>query len=524
MKQFVLIFFALLPASVTVLEAQNLRAELALARFYSPADGPYLETYLKLKGNSLKMTKADNGYLSQVILNYKVLQNGKSVFEDAFMLNGPIVKDSVSQDFIDIQRIPLDKGDYELMVTMRDKQDSEIQTVEVKQSFKIEKPIDAFAALNQQTSGGITSTINYYISDIQLIDSYSKTVDRNMLSKNGFDLVPYTSNFYPETKESLTFYTEIYNTDKRALQTRGAGDLFADKSLRHKYLINTFIESADDGKLFENLGSFFKHDSAAVIPILHSFPLEKVPSGNYNFVVELRDSENNLLERKLMFFQRSNSVELEYVMPSELTDMQEIALTFVGKYNRPEELKEYLRCLHPISSQQEIQTVNRKMNFNDVDMMKKFMYNFWKQRNPENPEAAWLKYWKEVEKVNANYSNNLRSGYDTDRGRVYLQYGPPNTISPNYFEPNTYPYEIWHYYVLRDHLNADQSNRKFVFANTEQGTKEFLLIHSDAKNEITNVRWNYDLHKRSNATIDLDQENSGDHYGGRSRDFFENPY
>ena len=458
-----------------------------------------------------------------------------------FMLNGPILKDSIPLDFIDIQRIPLDKGTYELVISMRDKQASEVQTVEVKQPIVIDKPLDFSATLNGgsaptfnpatgQTSagvsgGGITESINFYVSDIQLIDSYTKSAKPTILTKNGFDLTPYTSSFYPESKESITIYAEIYNTDQKTLERKRAlGNLFKDKSSVDQYLINVAIESADDGRVIENLRTYVKHNSASVIPVLHSFPLDKVPSGNYNFVIELRDSENNLLERKLMFFQRSNTVEIEYVLPNELTDQQEIDLTFVGKYNRPEELKEYLRCLHPISTQEEIQQVNRKMNFNDVEMMKKFMYNFWKQRNPENPEEAWLKYWKEVEKVNANYSNNLRAGYDTDRGRVYLQYGPPNTISPNYFEPNTYPYEIWHFYVLRDHLSADQSNRKFIFANTEQGTSEFKLIHSDAKNEITNVRWNYDLHKRSNATIDLDQEDSGDHYGGRSKSFFENPY
>jgi GWxTD domain-containing protein len=157
-------------------------------------------------------------------------------------------------------------------------------------------------------------------------------------------------------------------------------------------------------------------------------------------------------------------------------------------------------------------------------MMKRFMYNFWILRNPDNPEEAWLTFWKEVEKVNGAYSTNIYKGYDTDRGRVYLQYGPPNTISPNYFEPNTYPYEIWHYYTLRDHISANQSNRKFVFAQTEQGSAEFDLIHSDAKNEINNRRWNYDLHKRSTSTIDLDQENTGSHYGGRSKEFYQNPY
>ncbi|MFC2176600.1 hypothetical protein ACFLR1_06500, partial [Bacteroidota bacterium] len=33
--------------------AQNIRAEFASARFYSPEDGPYLETYLKINGGSV---------------------------------------------------------------------------------------------------------------------------------------------------------------------------------------------------------------------------------------------------------------------------------------------------------------------------------------------------------------------------------------------------------------------------------------------------------------------------------------
>ncbi len=522
-------------------EAQNLRAEFAMTRFNSPTDGPYVETYLKLKGNSLGIIETKEGVRSEVILTYKIQTEQNTVFEDAFKMNGPlIVADSLKQDFIAVQRIPLEKGNYKLLITLRDVSASDSSTVKLKQDLTIEKTIDFEATLlstqlvtnpvtglTSETSAtsGATESINYFISDIQLVDSYTKTTSANQLSKNGFDLIPFTSNYYPEGISTLSFYAEIYNTEAKAIQKkRAVGRLFKDKSQFHKYLINIFIESADNGKITSDLRTYIKHDSATVIPVLHSFPLDKVPTGNYNLVIELRDSENDLLERKLMFFQRANSAVPDYVRSADETMIDEIDMTFVGKYNRKEALEEYLRCLHPISTQEEIHQVNRKMNFNDLAMMKKFMYNFWKQRNPDNPEDAWLKYWKEVEKVNANYSNNLRKGYDTDRGRVYLQYGAPNTISPNYFEPNTYPYEIWHYYTLRDHLSADQSNRKFIFANTTQGDKEFLLIHSDAKNEITNIRWNYDLYKRSNATIDLDQENGNSQYGGRSKEFFENPY
>jgi GWxTD domain-containing protein len=295
----------------------------------------------------------------------------------------------------------------------------------------------------------------------------------------------------------------------------------------YKYVVNVFIEKADDGKLVNNLGTYFKRDSASVIPILHEFSIEDVETGNYNLVVELRNSENKLLESKSFFFQRYNDMPIEYIIEDELTAEDELNLTFVGKYNSPEELEEYLQCLHPISTQQEISYVNQGLRKNTLNvlMMKKFLYNFWKQRNPNDPEGEWLKYWADVEKVNAAYSTNHKKGYDTDRGRVYLQYGAPNTISPSYFEPNTYPYEIWHYYVLQDRkLNADQNNRKFVFANTEGGTSEFDLIHSDARNEITNQRWHHDLHSRSSQSINFDVEDAGGQYGSRSRDFFENPY
>lgn len=524
MKTRILVTFVCL-VSILQTQAQTLRAELAMARFNSPQDGPYLETYLKFKGNSLKLVPSESGSHSEVVLHYQVLKDGKAVYEDLFKMSGPVLgTDSIPQDFVDVQRIPLDKGDYQLLLKMRDVTDPEVLTVEVKQDFRMEKTID-FGATVGDSKGGIMESINFYISDIQLVDSYSKSTNRGVLSKNGMDLIPYTSNFYPETKDELTIYVEVYNTDTRTNQQRKAfGNLFKDKENVDRYLVNVFIENAEGGGVVDNLGTFLKREAAPVIPVFQTFSLGTVPTGSYNVVIELRDAENELLERKTMAFDRSKFIEIQLAQAKELTDEEELNLTFVGKYNRPEELKEYLRCLHPISSQEEIHQVNQNMNFNDVNMMKKFMYYFWIQRNPENPEEAWSNYWKQVEKVNASYSTNMKKGYDTDRGRVYLQYGAPNTISPNYFEPNTYPYEIWHYYVLRDHLTADQSNRKFVFAQTEQGTKDFILIHSDAKNEITNVRWNYDLHKRSTATIDLDQEDVGEHFGGHSKEFFETPY
>ena len=507
-------------------EAQNLRAEFATAEFHSPADGPYLETYLMLKGNSLVLVNTDNGAYSEVLITYVISKGVWVPFKDTYKVKGPLNDEKGAPlNFIDQRRIPLKVGTYDMEITIQDVHDSLAVPAKIKQQVVIDKQkqmnLDSMTTASPSPISGTKKNVyrsTFSVSDIQLVDSYTKTESPNILSKIGYDLVPYTSNFYPEVKNDLSFYAEVYCLQK------------GDKTNESDFLINMFIENADDGRMVDGLRKFVKRECADVSPVLQTFPINALPSGNYNLVVEVRDRSNRLMNRRFMFFQRVNSAAAslassnadEYVTAGAAKDFYG---SFVTRYQNVDDLKEYLRCLHPISTQEEIAQVNTRMNFQDRNMMWQFMYNFWVQRDPNNPEEAWLNYWKEVEKVNANYSNNLRKGYDTDRGRVYLQYGPPNTISPNYFEPNTYPYEIWHYYVLSDHhLNADQSNRKFIFASTEQGTSEFKLIHSDAKNEINNVRWNYDLHKRSSSTIDLDQENSGSQYGGRSKEFFENPY
>ncbi len=490
-----LAFAALLLLTATCTHAQDLRAEFTMARFDSPDEGPYLETYLRLKGASLTLRPEGGDEFPEVLISCTVTKGPDTVFTDTYKIKGPVkVKGEPSADFIDQQRIPLKNGRHELKMTIWDLNLAAGKEARITQAIDIKRKL-----------------VKVFLSDIQLVDSYSTTTEKNVLSKAGFDLVPYTSSYYAETKDELTFYAEVYNTARKL----GTGEDF---------LMNMFIEHAENGKTAEGLRKYAKQKGGKVVPVLHTFPISELGSGNYNLVIEARDRKNELLDRTKAFFQRSNPARDGYTDPTAPAITASRGGTFVDRYHRTDELEQYLRCLHPISTQQEITQVNRKINMNDPEMMKNFLYNFWLQRNPENPEQAWLKYWKEVEKVNAAYSSNIHKGYDTDRGRVYLQYGPPNTISPFHFEAETYPYEIWHYYTLQDHLSAPQSDKKFIFANMNRGSKEFDLIHSDAVNEINNRHWNYDLHRRSNAIIDLNEEDGNDSFGGKPSDFYQNPY
>jgi GWxTD domain-containing protein len=155
----------------------------------------------------------------------------------------------------------------------------------------------------------------------------------------------------------------------------------------------------------------------------------------------------------------------------------------------------------------------------DMTGMQQFFFSFWARRDGKNPEKAWLAYKVEVAKADYNFKTPVKKGYQTDRGRVYLAYGPPNVRSQQYNEPASYPYEIWQYYTL----NNSQRNRKFVFYSPDMVSSDFFLLHSDALGEFNNPQWRVDLVNRMNSPLDINQTETINSWGGFSKDYWELP-
>ena len=109
-------------------------------------------------------------------------------------------------------------------------------------------------------------------------------------------------------------------------------------------------------------------------------------------------------------------------------------------------------------------------------------------------------------------------GFETDRGRVYLQYGAPNSIITRETSPTEYPYEIWVYDKIKIY-----SNRRFVFYNPDLVNNAYRLLHSDMVGELQNYRWQQALSKRNSPNRDIDDPNDGNyrHFGGNSRELYE---
>jgi GWxTD domain-containing protein len=195
----------------------------------------------------------------------------------------------------------------------------------------------------------------------------------------------------------------------------------------------------------------------------------------------------------------------------ELSSLQ-VANSFAGQYKDSLILKEHIRCLTPIARGNEKESILSAVKGYNLIQLQGFLYQFWYKRNPLSPELSCAQY---LELVNAckEFETSIKKGWETDRGRVYLQYGKPSTRVIRNHDPDYWPFEIWHYYETNNHLH----NKRLLFYNTSlNGDME--LLHTDIPGEIMNYDWKNLVRSRQMsdpATVTRNQNNQRqDPYSG----------
>jgi GWxTD domain-containing protein len=294
----------------------------------------------------------------------------------------------------------------------------------------------------------------------------------------------------------LTFYSEIYNTDKAV----------PDEDI----ILTYSIKQAQSNQIANDLYRWTKQKAAPVNILFSEMDITQLPTGNYYVVIEVKSKKNQVLASQFEYFQRSNKNSVSDWSSITLIDINDKFVRFLANDSMPY----FLKSLIPRAEMFEKDYILRTAYSNDTLLMKKFFYNFWMKRNSNDPYFEWLKYRQYVAYAEYNYSTSISYGFETDRGRVYLQYGLPNQVEKEEHEAGAYPYEIWQYYKLDDR----QSNIKFVFCNSELAANEYKLIHSNAKGELNDPRWKFKVYKSfkdGNGNANFDQEDFRDIYGSQ---------
>ena len=441
--------------------------------FNVPKNSPFLESYITIDGFSLKAKKTNNKYQNSVNILLTIYKDTNIVKANKYNLMGPFFDDTLkSPAFIDNQRYTLANGTYTVITQLTDNFDA-------KQKPLITKSVVVMAF----------NTNLLQSSSIQVLESFKKAATITSLTKSGYDLIPYNVNYFPESQNELAFYFESYNTDTV---------LGKNKPFIYSY----YIESSTSLKKLESFGAFKKQTTAKVNPLLTKIDISKLGSGNYNLVIDIRDEKNILQFQKKYFFQRLNKA-VDIVALAGFDEKKTVA-DYFGSCNNADTLKMFVECLWPIANGLDKERVINQATKKDPVLMKKFVIDFWQRyaADTANPLKLWANYYKDVQQVMVLFKCGKQPGYYSERGRVYLQYGPPNQRSQQFAEENTFPYEIWQYYRLNDRSNNQFfSNRKFVFVSKMLGDDCYNLIHSNMRGEIYNERWQFEVTRRNNNGI-----------------------
>lgn len=471
---------ALLPAHA------QMQAMFGYSTFYLPSEErPYMETYLQVDAWTVVFEQQPNGsYRATMEVTLIVRRQDSIVYVNKYDLNSPTVAslDELDFSFIDLQRFSLPNGIYDVELSLRDK------ASEAPASTVTEKVV-----------------INYNdrqpkLSSVQLIAEATPTRgEGTIFSRYGYDMEPYVSDFVPQQIEQLNFYYEIYNIDNEV----GS----------RPFLTMAYIEQQETGARVEDIQAVSRKQSSQLVPVYGTLDITELASGNYNLVVELRNRDNQtLLVGRTPFFRSNPGVK-----GAKISDF---ANTFAGKYNDEEELDLYLDALYPIASEMEKQVSRELIRRPALEEKQAFLYRFWTERSMA-PEKEWLKYKERIDYVQANFSYPKTPGIHTDRGRIYLQYGPPdyirdekNFVSANRIGTGTHaspiatnspmqqstggetevpasqghvyylPYQLWRYNTMP----GNDANRVFIFWD-EHRSGYYNLLNSNVKGEIQEIGW-----------------------------------
>jgi GWxTD domain-containing protein len=95
------------------------------------------------------------------------------------------------------------------------------------------------------------------------------------------------------------------------------------------------------------------------------------------------------------------------------------------------------------------------------------------------PEAYLEEQRTRFRYVNADFGG-FRRGWESDPGRVYMVYGPPDEVERYAAQTDRKDHQIWRYYTMGGII--------FIFVD-ESGYGSYRLTHSTAKGELRNDDW-----------------------------------
>ena len=126
----------------------------------------------------------------------------------------------------------------------------------------------------------------------------------------------------------------------------------------------------------------------------------------------------------------------------------------------------------------------RQLKKLNLEGKRQFLDRFWASRDtdPSTPEnEGRTDHYRRLGEANQMFGYLDIPGSQTDRGRIWIIYGRPESEDSHPMEIDARAYKIWYY----DHI---EGGVEFVFVD-HAGFGNYELVHSTKKGEIFNSNW-----------------------------------
>jgi GWxTD domain-containing protein len=477
-------FFILVILTVMVhsIFGQKLNALLTYRSFCDEELYPYIEFTFFFDGKSLVYAKNENNkYQSEIRITVEIKNStATELYQklDYILVSDEI--DDISNPYrpsvYDLKNVRVPAGECVLIYTLQDLNSSELPSI-----------TSSTMDLKFSDTTISTSPISLYkeLSEIKTPDP--------LFDRYGFNTVPFFKPFIPEQYNHFFYAIELYNTRKI---------LDPQKTV----LARTYVRNANTKFVYNETVMMSKIMTKDFTYYINKIDITNLPTGEYDLMFELYSEDSTTMYYVTSkYFQRENP---KAIPPIQNYNNLSFIGTFVEKMNNLKEMKENVSCLYPIATMSEREFISSNIKTASLDQLKRFFFGFWISHAPLNPEIEWQKYAVKVVFVNKEFGSPLLKGYLTDRGRVYLQYGPPNSITEQPYDSHSYPYEMWQYYSIKE-----QSDVKFIFYNQNLASNTYELLHSDAIGELKDPFWKVKLSTRNTPIFNTDERDIEDYWG-----------
>lgn len=409
----------------------NLRFFVDLSAFRGPEGYTRQEVALLLDASQLELREQAGesvGKISLVAVVLDTLDNRVAHRTWVQQVAVPELDVGIGAPFKDAVYFDLKPGDYRLIVQIKD--------------------------IHAEESGRCTASlqvpdyerrVGLVFSDLQLSSHVARSGEVHRFVKQGWKVVPNITRNYV-IGEPLQIYFEVYNLSLSGESfIMGYRLIDAEGMVVRTYPAKRFLKPGESCVRAEVLDT------------------EGLREGTYDLQVEAFDGSSR------QYFQTRRPIFLvSKDLPEGLTQVQRDLIRYYAdiRYVADEKTRRAYDALESWPARLA------------------FLKVFWKQLDdaPDTPtNERLLQHLMRVHYVETHFGiGRWQRGSDTDRGRVYIQYGPPDDIDYRTSAAGQKPSEVWFYETARRY--------EFVFRD-RRGTGFYELVHSTYPGEMSNPYW-----------------------------------